>query len=315
MWKRFKAWFRPPRQLKITASGRVYLLITVGVGLGALNTGNNLLYLVLGMLLSLIIASGVLSERSLRHLVIKRVMPDGVFAQEPFAMPYDIRRKDGRAFALSIGEAASPLTGEAWIPIVESETSRVVRATCTAPKRGPLVLTGIKITTLYPFGLFAKSRVLDMPDMLVVYPRKGFVCADPSQLASAHPGDGGNPHRRDGTGDLLGLRPLADGEDARHIHWLKSAAAGELLRTEREREERRQFVLEVDASLAGDALDRRCEEAAAQTQRLLSFGHEVGLRAGPRRLRASAGPGQERRVLTALAWVGFELPEEEAVKR
>ena len=44
--------------------GRTFLVVTVGVGLGALNTGNNLLYLVLGMMLSLIVVSGVLSSGS-----------------------------------------------------------------------------------------------------------------------------------------------------------------------------------------------------------------------------------------------------------
>ena len=48
------------RSLKATRVGRTYLVITVGIGLGALNTGNNLLYLVLGFLLSLIVASSIL---------------------------------------------------------------------------------------------------------------------------------------------------------------------------------------------------------------------------------------------------------------
>ena len=81
---------------------------------------------------------------------------------------------------------------------------------------------------------------------------------------------------------------------------------GKLLRTEREREERRQFMLRVDGALAGDALERRCEEAAAQSFRLLDRGHEVGLEAGKLRLRPASGPGHERRILTALAWAGFE---------
>ena len=66
LWRRLKAALRPPRTLKVTRMGRTYLVVTFGVGLGALNTGNNLLYLVLGLLLSVIILSGVLSERCLR---------------------------------------------------------------------------------------------------------------------------------------------------------------------------------------------------------------------------------------------------------
>jgi len=46
----------------------------------AINTGNNLLYLLLGWLLSFIIASGILSEMTLKRLVVERRPPPRVFA-------------------------------------------------------------------------------------------------------------------------------------------------------------------------------------------------------------------------------------------
>src|SRR5260221_717820 len=78
-------WWRPPRTLKVSPSGRVFLILTVGIGLGALNTGNNLLYLLLGLQLATIVASGVLSESVLRGLRVRRLGTDAAFAQEPFA--------------------------------------------------------------------------------------------------------------------------------------------------------------------------------------------------------------------------------------
>jgi len=63
---RLRRWFRPPRRLKLTREGKYFIGITFGVGFAAINTGNNLLYLLLGMLLSMIVVSGVLSELSLR---------------------------------------------------------------------------------------------------------------------------------------------------------------------------------------------------------------------------------------------------------
>jgi hypothetical protein len=56
-----------PRKLKFTREGKYYLGITLGVGFAAINTGNNLLYLLLGMLLSLIVVSGVMSDLSLKQ--------------------------------------------------------------------------------------------------------------------------------------------------------------------------------------------------------------------------------------------------------
>ncbi len=54
--------FRLPRRLRITFEGKAFLLITLGVGAAAINTGNNLLYLAFSMNLSLIVVSGFLSE-------------------------------------------------------------------------------------------------------------------------------------------------------------------------------------------------------------------------------------------------------------
>ncbi len=305
MFRRWRSRWKPPRTMTITRVGRTYLVITMGVGLGALNTGNNLLYLVLGFMLSLIVASGVLSERSLRHLRIRRVLPGSASAGEPFAMRYQVHRTSGRSFALELAEENPQVAGLVWIPTVAQEEV-TVRADCVAAKRGPLKLKGLKVTTTFPLGLFAKTRVLEVEDQLLIYPRRGYVCDEPSEREGRLMGDGGNPRRRDGTGDVLGLRELSPGEDARRVHWLKSATAGKLLKVEREREDTRQFVLDVDEDLTGEALEARCEEAAALTQRLLLRGHEVGLDTGKMRLRPASGPGQERRLLSALAWVGHE---------
>ncbi len=311
-WKEWRS-YRPPRTLKITRSGRTYLIVTVGVGLGALNTGNNLLYLLLGLLLSMIVVSGVLSERCLRHLVVRRIGSESAFAGEPFAFRWELSRTRGATFALTLSELDAGLEGEGGVAYLPAGQEHVVRADLTAPKRGPVPLTGVKITTTFPLGLFAKSRVFELPGTLLVYPRRGFTCASPVTEREGPVGDAGNPRRRDGTGDLLGLVELQPGEDSRRVHWLKSAAAGKLLRTEREREERRSYVLEVPPSLGEELLDRKCEELAALSHRLLSDGHEVGLTTSGAKLRPAAGPGQERRILHALAWAGFDAqPTSEA---
>ena len=308
-WReRLREWTRPPRTLKVTRVGRTYLVVTVGVGLGALNTGNNLLYLVLGFLLAVIVLSGVLSERVVRDVRVRRLVPDGAFAGEPFPMRYEVKRTKGRAFALQLSEAGDALKGSAWIPWVAAGDAVVARADVVAPRRGPLRLTGIRISTLFPFGLFEKTRTADVEDALVVWPRRGFSCEPPSAADGLNAGDAGNPRQRDGAGDLLGLRELADGEDARRVHWKKSAAAARLLKVEREREDRRQFTLRIAQAELGDELERVCEEMAALTHRLLADGAEVGLWAPGRRIRPGSGPGHEKRVLTALAFLGYDEP-------
>ena len=306
-WRqRLRRWFKPPRTLKFTGAGRVYVVVTVGVGLGALNTGNNLLYLLLGLLLSLIVLSGVLSERTIGDVKVRRVLPETCHAGEPFALRYQVERTKGSGFALTLAEAEGPLEGACGVPFVDAGTPQLARATCTAPRRGPLLLTGIRVATRWPFGLFIKARVIAAEDTLLVFPRRGFSCDLPPAHEGKRAGDGGNPHKRDGTGDVLGLRELLPHEPARGVHWVKSAQVGKLLKVEREREERRQYTLEVKGGQPADTLDHACEEAAALATRLLSRGDEVGLTTPALALRPGAGPGHERRIMTALAWVGHE---------
>ncbi|NOK03398.1 MULTISPECIES: DUF58 domain-containing protein [Myxococcus] len=313
-WARVRSRLRPPRTLKVTRIGRTYLVVTFGVGLGALNTGNNLLYLLLGLLLSMVVVSGVLSERCLRYLSVRRVGADAAFAQEPFAFRWAISRGQGHAFALTLSEADSPLTGAGGVGYLPTGVDHVVRADLTAPQRGPVRLTGVRVTTTWPLGLFAKTRTFPLESTLLIYPRRTYACQDPGAPEQGPVGDAGNPRRNDGNGDLSGLRELAPGEDARRIHWMKSASAGKLLRVEREHEERRTFVLTVANGLDAEALERRCEEVAALARRLIEEGHEVGLDTPEERIRPAAGTAQERRLLRALAWLGHERPrgDEEA---
>ncbi len=286
--------------------GRTFLVVTVGVGLGALNTGNNLLYLVLGMMLSMIVVSGVLSERVLKNLRIRRIGADAAFAGEPFAFRWALSRERGAGFALLISEAHSGLEGAGELAHLPPGAEVVVRAELVARHRGPYRLAAVKVTTLFPLGLFAKSRLLELPGTLLVQPRRVPAAAGDRSPAGGAAGEASDPRRSNGTGDVLGLAPLREGEDARRIHWRRSAALGQLLRLDREHEERRTFVLEISDAGRPEQVDRRCEQLAARARTLLAQGHEVGLHTPDMKLRPAAGPGQERRILQALSMVGFD---------
>lgn len=303
-----RAWLRPPRTLKVTPSGRTFLILTLGVGLGALNTGNNLLYLVLGLQLATIVVSGLLSERVLRHLELRRLGADAAFAQEPFTFRWALRARGGRAYALTVSERTPSLEGEGRLGVLPANEERIVRGTLSCAQRGPLTLTEVAITTTFPLGLFAKTRVLrTTPELLLVYPRRRPDGGRPPEGAHGPLGTSPDPRRVDGQGEPAGLRPLRDGEPARGVHWMKSAARGALLKVEREREERHAYELTL-AALQGTSLDRECERLAALAAALIGQGHEVGLITAQRKLRPAVGPRQLTRVLQALAWAGHEEP-------
>ncbi|MGO8969172.1 MAG: DUF58 domain-containing protein [Myxococcaceae bacterium] len=306
---RARRWLKPPRTLKVTRAGRTHLILTMGIGLGALNTGNNLLYLVLGVQLATIVASGLLSEACLRGLEVRRLGADAAFAGEPFVYRWAISRRRGSAFALTFSETHPELAGSATLALLRPGEELVVRGRLEAPHRGRYALRGVRVTTTFPLGLFRKGRVLEVPGELLVYPRR---VPAPHDLVLPDGGRGeqaARRFRREGDGDTAGLRALREGEDARRVHWLKSALGAQLLRVERDAEVARSVVLTLDVAARGAVLEHSCEEVAARARALLAGGAAVGLEAGPERLRPDQGPRQERLLLGALARAGLEEPD------
>jgi len=67
----------------VTRAGLIYILISVVIGIAAINTGNNLLYVIVAALLSAILVSGVASALVLRSLTLDVHLPEHVFAARP----------------------------------------------------------------------------------------------------------------------------------------------------------------------------------------------------------------------------------------
>ena len=68
---------------EVTKAGVAYVLVTLVIGVAALNTGNNLLYIVVAAMLSAILVSGVVSALVLRGLELEVRLPEHVFAGRP----------------------------------------------------------------------------------------------------------------------------------------------------------------------------------------------------------------------------------------
>jgi uncharacterized protein (DUF58 family) len=65
---------------EVTRAGVFYVLVTLVIGIAALNTGNNLLYIVVAAMLAAILVSGIVSALVLRGLELDVRLPEHVFA-------------------------------------------------------------------------------------------------------------------------------------------------------------------------------------------------------------------------------------------
>jgi uncharacterized protein (DUF58 family) len=270
---------RPPRKLSITRDGRLFVIVAIGVGFGAINTGNNLLYLLLGWALSFIIASGVLSERNLRGLSVRRRPPARVYAGQPFLMEIAVENAKPRLASYSI--EIEDLLGERpidkkcyFLKIPPGKTQRTSYRH-TFARRGLYQLDGFRIATKFPFALFRKSRDTTQPGEVLVYPQ---IVPVPRPLPQARQQGEAVSERLGRRGEFFGLREWRDGDDRRDVHWKASARTGRTMVREYEDELSRRAVVAVDnalpaatlAAIEADALDQDGEAQVEALERAIS---------------------------------------------
>jgi uncharacterized protein (DUF58 family) len=236
------------RHLRATREGKVFIFVTTGVGLAAFNTGNNLIFLVFGFMLSLIVLSGILSEIVIRRVRVTRRPPERAFVGSICLVELELnnRKKRVPSYSLEVEDVVegSPTERRCYFLKVGAGSKQVAGYRRTPHRRGILRFSGFKISTRYPFGIFEKWRNFHAPGEMLVYPSLAGDGRVPQPERIQGPDV---PSGRVGPGtEIAGLRDYVFGDEARSIHWMRSASLGKLLVRERERDSSSQLTITLD---------------------------------------------------------------------
>lgn len=314
--KRARRLFKPPRSLRATRPGWCFVAIIFGVGFAALNTGNNLLYLVFALMLAFLVLSGILSEASLRGISVERILPREVFAGAANPVLLRIRNRQTRvaAFALSIEDRLAARGGRGAQAVGRTFVLRVGpgavvdRSYALVPDfRGELELESLRVSTRFPFGLFVKSVEFEALEHVLVYPALAAL-----EHAAEARGSRQETDQRPGrspVGDALsGVREFVRGDSTARVHWRRSVKSGRLVVGEREGHTAAEveILLLINAEMTRDAIEGRISKAASELVHHLDAGHRVGLRTRSVRFAPASGPGHRRELLCFLARVEAE---------
>ena len=304
--REFLRWFYRYRSIRLTSEGTRFVLLTLAVGVAAINTGNNLLYLLLAMLLSLIIVSGLLSEQCLKQLDIRRLLPEHLFANRPTTAAFSIANKKPRlpTFSLRVMDVVEGKAMDRGIHLLHlaPQASTLQPYPLLTGRRGPYRIEGIKLLTRFPFGLFVKAATLPLASEVVVYPE---VTPLPDRLSHELTTLGheqATPRRGPGV-ELSNLRTYQAGDDSRAIHWKTSARQSQLMLKETEAEDQRRVTLALPTVIPAEQL-QFFERAVTLTASLAAFfqerGYAVGLLLGDREFQQGVGMGHLYTLLRAL---------------
>lgn len=219
------------RHRRITFEGVMFVILTVLIGIAALNTGTNLLYLILSMMLCLLLLSGVVSSLTLSGLNVQRIAPRQAVANEPLLVHLDIKNKKPifSSYSLQFTDLGkeNEKYGAGYVFHISPRRTQRISYYLLFPRRGLYELERIRISSRFPFGLFERSIDIVLPHQVIVYPQ----IVDVRSLVKGHSieiGEIESPRKGMGT-SLYGLREYTLEDSARLIHWKVSARASEIM--------------------------------------------------------------------------------------
>ncbi len=267
-------WIGQKVEYKISRAGWLYFGATLLVALAALNTGNNLLFLILSCLVSVILMSGILSSIALAGIDLRIGLPEHIFADQTVRASVELinRKLTLPSFALRVeavvrknSSAAALLVTPVFFPYLPRQQSMKQSVPVTFLKRGLHVQDTFRIVTRFPFGFLQKSRRVALKSEALVYPS---VESD-SELSEIFPGiEGSIESYHKGRGqDLHALREYVPTDSASHVHWKASARAGSLMVREFARDDDFRVLLVLDphpgetAAIAKSISNERFERA------------------------------------------------------
>jgi len=213
---------------RLTSRGFAFLLVLVGVTMLVIHSGNNLWILILSLLLSVFLVSGLISHLVLHGLEVEVQYPERVHAGQTMVLLLRVVNRKRRMGSFGLGIQPRLRLGD-QDPAVEEKTlvyvgpghETVLRWEIPLKRRGIYPFEGILVSTSFPFGFVRRGRLIDEPGAVVVYP----ALADLRGSKGLPPTMIGVIERllRGQGGSLYNVRDYVWGDDARFMHWKATA--------------------------------------------------------------------------------------------
>jgi uncharacterized protein (DUF58 family) len=256
-------WIGYKMDYKITREGWTYIGGVIVVALAALNTGNNLLFLILASLIAVILMSGILSSITLSGVAMRLELPEHIFARQPVRAQIELENEKLTlpSFSLRV-EAVTPknappaalLETPVYFPYLPKKESVRQSVPITFAHRGAYRQDSFRIVSRFPFGFLQKSRRVELRTETLVYPS-----VEPAheffEIVPALQGALENLNKGRGH-DLYALRGYVPNDSARHVHWKASARLGSLMVREFTHEQDCRVLLVLDPHISADTVTR-----------------------------------------------------------
>lgn len=248
--------------VKFTKEGLLFVALTLSIGAAAVNTGNNVLYLIFSLMLALIVVSGIISRRVLMGLTPSIEFPHHLFSGSPGICYISVKNKKKKLPSVGIRFAVTndgfPRLSRFFFYIPSNgQVSDFVAV--LFPKRGIFKIHELELQTRFPFNFFLKVRRYFLEDSVRIYPQI-FRIPDDWIARIAEGAMVETPYRGESQ-QLLHLRDYTLYDSSKRIHWKASAKSEKLYVKEFQREQGRELAIYFDCFPETTEEEERMEKA------------------------------------------------------
>jgi uncharacterized protein (DUF58 family) len=272
-------------------------VITLLLGFAAVNTGNNLLFLIVAGLLAFMSVTGLAGMYNIKKLVPDLYPPEELYAGIP--APFRLSVQNTARYLPSFLARVETSAGPALVfPVVLKNSTCDGTVMMTFIQRGIFPLGRVTISSPYPVGFFTRYWSYEITGTVTVFPRPLISVSGGSGEDAMNSGDGLR-RERGLSGELERIYPYSGSEPLRMIHWKHSARSHDLLVKGFGRSVVTPLVIDVN-TLPGQGIEEQLSRAAWLIQRWVQE-RPVGLLLGGRILSTGLGRQHGLMLLKELA--------------
>src|SRR5579864_9379878 len=158
---RLRAEFLRRIRNRFTKGGLLFTLSVIFVGVAAVVSANNLLFLILAAMISAILVSGLISRLCLAGLDLDLIIPEHVTAGRAVPARLYIRNQKFWMPSFSIQlvgiEDKHPLTSPIYFPVIPGGMVLEETVEIRFPRRGAYKENSFAFSTRFPFGFLEKT--------------------------------------------------------------------------------------------------------------------------------------------------------------
>jgi len=197
------------------------------LGFAAINTANNLIYLIVSALLSFMGLSGFLGRRNIQDLEVILETPEESYDSIPFVSV--VRLINKKRFMPSFLIRCNILNYKVFFPFIDNNTSTVAYTEMRFKGRGKHKIDRIYVCSVFPFNFFVRCKSLSQPLEVLIFPAP-LVCDsgyfDISE-EKQHRGEV-NSDKPGFDSDMISIRNYIPGDPFKLINWKATAKTGNL---------------------------------------------------------------------------------------